>query len=236
MPEDKYSLSGRVFRTVREEILAGKYAADDELKEKSIGDELGVSRTPVREALRQLELEGLVSIIPNKGAYVVGVSLQDIHDIYEMRVLLEGLCAEWAAERVNDVQLEELEENIYLSNFHCRKQNWDQIVELDNRFHELLYDASGSRELQRVLTDYHQYVKRIRRITLSQCRRVEKSTDEHRQIVEALKAHDPQLAQSKAKEHIRSTISNMDHIGWENLMMGQGGRKNGKNQNDNPAC
>ncbi len=66
MSEDNYSLSSRVFHTIRENILSGKYATDEELKEKSIGEELGVSRTPVREALRQLELEGLVTIIPNK--------------------------------------------------------------------------------------------------------------------------------------------------------------------------
>ena len=71
MGEDNYSLSSRVFHTIRENILSGKYATDEELKEKNIGEELGVSRTPVREALRQLELEGLVTIIPNKGAYVV---------------------------------------------------------------------------------------------------------------------------------------------------------------------
>ena len=69
MGEDNYSLSSRVFHTIRENILSGKYATDEELKEKNIGEELGVSRTPVREALRQLELEGLVTIIPNKGAY-----------------------------------------------------------------------------------------------------------------------------------------------------------------------
>lgn len=218
MSEDNYSMSGRVFHTIREGILSGKYAADEMLKEKQIGDELGVSRTPVREALRQLELEGLVTIIPNKGAFVIGVSLEDIKDIYEMRVLLEGLCAKWAAQRVSETMLAELEENIYLTEFHLTKKNWDQIVALDNRFHELLYEASGSRELQRVLTDYHQYVQRIRKITLGQEKRVKDSTEEHRMIVEALKMRDPQLAQNNAKKHIRSTISNMDHIGWENLM------------------
>lgn len=218
MPEDNYSMSARVFHKIRESILSGKYTADEMLKEKKIGDELGVSRTPVREALRQLELEGLVTIIPNKGAFVIGVSTKDVKDIYEMRELLEGLCAKWAAQRVNDRQLAELEENIYLTEFHYTKKNWDQIVALDNRFHELLYEASGSRELQRVLTDYHQYVQRIRRITLGQEKRVKNSTQEHRMILDALKAHDPQQAQENAKAHIRSTISNMDHIGWENLM------------------
>ena len=74
MADDRYSLSTKVFHTIREDILSGKYRYNEELKEKTIGDELGVSRTPVREALRQLELEGLVTIIPNKGAYVVGIS------------------------------------------------------------------------------------------------------------------------------------------------------------------
>ena len=85
MSHDNYSLSARVYNHIRDGILAGTFAKGDELKEKNIGDELGVSRTPVREALRQLELEGLVSIIPNKGAFVEGVSTDDIRDIYEIR-------------------------------------------------------------------------------------------------------------------------------------------------------
>ena len=94
MSDDHYSLSSRVFHAIREDILNGKYQANEELKEKSIGEEMGVSRTPVREALRQLELEGLVHIIPNKGAFVENVTLKDIKDIYEIRSLLEGLRSE----------------------------------------------------------------------------------------------------------------------------------------------
>ena len=153
MSQDNHLLSSQVYRRIRDGILSGKYAVETELKEKAIGDELGVSRTPVREALRQLELEGLVSIIPNKGAYVVGVSLEDIHDIYEIRSLLEGLCAKWAAKNITPELLTELEENICLSEFHESKQNFEQMVSLDNRFHEILYEASGSRELKKVLKD-----------------------------------------------------------------------------------
>ena len=82
---DKYSLRGRVFQKLREDILNGRYQANDELKESAIGEELGVSRTPVREAFRQLELEGLIRIVPNKGAYVTGISTTDVADIYEIR-------------------------------------------------------------------------------------------------------------------------------------------------------
>ena len=85
MSEDHSSLSARVFHAIREDILNGKYQANEELKEKSIGEDLGVSRTPVREALRQLELEGLVRIIPNKGDFVEGVTLKVGNDSYEIR-------------------------------------------------------------------------------------------------------------------------------------------------------
>ena len=96
------SLSSRVFQRIRDDILKGKYKENDELRENTIGKELGVSRTPVREALRQLELEGLVSIIPNKGAYVTGISPKDVSDIYMIRSMLEGLCARWATENITE--------------------------------------------------------------------------------------------------------------------------------------
>ena len=105
-----------------------------------MGKELGVSRTPVREALRQLELEGLVNIIPNKGAYVTGISDKDVHDIYMIRSMLEGLCVRWATEHITQEQLEELDEIILLSEYHMDKGHSDQLTELDGRFHQILYE------------------------------------------------------------------------------------------------
>lgn len=218
MGEDNYSLSSRVFHTIREQILSGQYTTDEELKEKTIVEELGVSRTPVREALRQLELEGLVTIIPNKGAYVVGISRKDIRDIYEIRSRLEGLCARWAVRDITKEQLDELEENIYLSDFHSAKGNTEQVVELDNKFHEILYNASGSKELRHVLLDFHHYVQRVRKITLAVPARAAGSNEEHRKIVEALKLHDADEAERLANEHMMNTIRNMDNYGWENLL------------------
>lgn len=213
-----YSLSGRVFHRIREDILAGKYLQNDELREKTIADELGVSRTPVREALRQLELEGLVTIIPNKGASVVGISRKDIQDIYEIRSHLEGLCAKWAISNITAEQLDELDENIYLSKFHIEKEHFEQVLELDNKFHEVLYKASNSKMLDHVLTDFHHYVERVRKITLSKPERAEKSIEEHKKIVEALRNQDADKAERLATEHIMNTIRNMDCVGWDNLV------------------
>ena len=114
--------------------------------------------------------------------------------------------------------VEELEETVFLSDFHFSKENWDQILELDNRFHEIVYEACASKELTRVLRDYHHYLQRIRRITLEEKSRAKDSINEHRAIAEALKARDAKTAEKCARLHIRNTISNMDKIGWENLM------------------
>ncbi len=210
---DKYSLRGRVYKKIREDILSGVYHENEELKENTLGLELGVSRTPVREALRQLELEGLVTMIPNKGAYVTGITSKDIHDIYTIRSYLEGLCARWACEHITEAQIEALEEVLYLSDFHARRGHHEQLVELDNKFHELIYNACGSKILNHVLSDFHQYVERVRKITLAMPSRAAKSNKEHADIVEAIKKRDGKLAEALAYEHIKNTIKNMDEQG-----------------------
>lgn len=210
---DKYSLRGRVFNKIREDILAGVYQENEELKENTIGLELGVSRTPVREALRQLELEGLVTIIPNKGAYVTGITSKDIHDIYMIRSYLEGLCAKWACDHITEAQIEALDEVLYLSDFHARRGHNEQLVELDNKFHELIYKASGSKILEHVLTDFHHYVERVRKITLSRPSRATKSSAEHAAILDAIRRRDGKLAEALANEHIMNTIQNISDQG-----------------------
>lgn len=215
---DKYSLRGRVFNRIREDILSGKYNRGEELKETAIATNLGVSRTPVREALRQLELEGLVNIIPNKGAYVMGITTKDVKDIYQIRSLLEGLCARWATDKVTDDELVELEEVIYLSDFHAKKEHHDQVLELDNKFHELMYKISGSNILEHVLTDFHHYVERVRKITMASNHRAFESNEEHRKIVDAMKMKDADKAEALANEHIMNTIKNLSNYGIENIL------------------
>ena len=205
---DKYSLQGRVFDRLREDILNGVYKEHQELKEATLGEKMGVSRTPVREALRQLELEGLVEIIPNKGARVTGITKKDIEDIYQIRYLLEGLSARWATEHVTEEQLEKMEETLYLTEFHAKKGNFAQVYELDSLFHELMYEASGSKMLNHILSDFHMYVTRIRKTSLASGNRSKNSTEEHRAILEAIKDRDVNRAEECAHMHVKSTIKN----------------------------
>lgn len=215
---DSYSLRGRVFNSIRENILLGVYKQNDELRESTIGAELGVSRTPVREALRQLELEGLVTIVPNKGAYVTGISAKDIQDIYAIRSMLEGLCARWAAANASKEQIDELEEILCLSEFNIKKGNLEQIYELDNKFHEVLYQSSDSKILTHTLSDFHHYVERVRKITLSSMERAISCNEEHAAIVEAVKSQNCELAERLANEHIMNTMKNISDKGLDNIL------------------
>lgn len=225
---DRFSLRGKVFHKIREDILSGKYKDNEELKEVAIADELGVSRTPVREAFRQLELEGLIQIIPNKGAYVTGISIKDVKDIYLIRSLLEGLCARWATENITKEQLEEMEENVYLTEFHAGKGHNDQIAELDNRFHEIMYEACNSKMLEQQLRAFHDYVLRVRKKTLSQNKRGTQSNREHKLILEAIKEGNPEKAEQVANKHVLSAYENMVKNGLYEAYASADGNKEGK--------
>ena len=200
---DQFSLRGKVFHTIRENILSGRYKYQEELRESTLGKELGVSRTPVREALRQLELEGLVTIVPNKGAYVNGITAQDVEVIYQMRSRLEGLCARMACERITREQLDEMEEVILLSKFHEKKGN---------------YEGCQSKLLEHELKNLHQYVQRVRKTSLESGQRAEKSTQEHENIMLAIRDKDPDRADELATRHVMNTISNIRNCQIETIM------------------
>ena len=217
------SLRGQVFDKIRSDILKGRYQKGDELVECTIGKEMGVSRTPVREAIRQLELEGLVQLIPNKGAFVTGISASDVRDIYLIRSRLEGLAARMAAEHISSEQLAEMEETIVLSDYHVKKEHFEQVCEMDGKFHKLLYAASGSRILEHTLTDFHQYVQRVRMASITNRIRMHKSNSEHEKILEAIRNKDGDQAEKVAAEHISNTVENLKQYDLDRILQENNG-------------
>ena len=207
---EQHSLTQKVFTAMKESILSGKYQENEELREITIGKELGVSRTPVREALRQLELEGLVEIIPNKGAYVRGITAKDVQDIYLIRARLEGLCGSMAAKSITQEEIERLQEVILLSEFYEQKEDFEHLVKMDSQFHEILYEACDSKMLRHLLTDYHHYVQRTRKSSLQKQKRASKSTQEHKAIFEAVKNREEHLADELCTKHVLNTIHNIE--------------------------
>lgn len=207
--DNSSSLRIRVFNAIEDAILNGEYKEGESLNELKLSSELGVSRTPVREALMQLELEGLVNNIPNKGAVVVGVSEKDIEDVYAIRMSIEGLAAKLCAEKITDDELKALEKIVDLQEFYLIKNNTEQIWKLDGDFHKIIYESSRSRPLRYMLSNFHNYIKSARDISIQTAGRAEKTVAEHKAILEAIRSKNGPLAESLTAEHIRNAKNNL---------------------------
>lgn len=192
-----------VFESIREAIINGTLKQGERLMETQLAEELGVSRTPVREAIRKLELEGLVVMVPRKGAYVAGISARDAADILEIRAALEGLAAKLAAERITPDEIEELSNDIEGMGQAIDKGDLDTAIEYDTKFHTVLISASRNTRLVSMVSNLQEQVMRFRvMLTITRQDLARDSLLEHRRIVDALSRKDRFLAQSLAKEHV----------------------------------
>ncbi len=200
--KDNQSLTSKVFQHIRNEILDGRYQTGDFLVETKLAEELGVSRTPIREALKQLELEDLIESIPNRGVIVKGFSTEDIGDIFTIRHLLEGLAASWAAERIKQHELDQLAEIIELMELYTRRNDFSQLAKLDSSFHDIIFIASNSRTLRHISASLIQNAKVARQSSLTIPERAPKSLEEHKAIYAALLAHDAEAAKATMEAHV----------------------------------
>ena len=199
---DYASLSDKVYQYLRDAIADGHYQTGDCLVEMKIAEELQVSRTPVREALKQLELEDLVASQPNRGVVVKGFTSEDFADVFTIRHLLEGQAAYWAATRITVEELAELSELVDLMDFYTHKNDVSHLVQLDTRFHEVVYEASKSRTLKHILTSLHHNIQRARKSSLNAPNRPDGSLSEHRRIFAALSRHDADAAKAEMEAHV----------------------------------
>ncbi|MDD3840179.1 MAG: GntR family transcriptional regulator [Clostridia bacterium] len=205
---DRQSLRGVVFEHIRDMILEGKYDAGDTLVESRLAKELGVSRTPVREAFRQLELEGLVTCVPNKYVIVEGVSQQDIEDIFTLRSMVEGLAARWAVERITPDEMKRLAETIELMDYYTNKNDLEQVAKLDSRFHNIIYEASKSKILRTTLTTLHHFIQRARLGSLKFHGRAKETLKEHKAIMKAFEDKDAEVAEELLTRHVSNAKTN----------------------------
>lgn len=198
-----------VFESIREAIIGGQLPPGERLMEIQLAEEMGVSRTPVREAIRKLELEGLVVMIPRKGAYVSGLSMKDISDVFEIRSALEGLAAELASERATEEELENMERHLVRIAEGIEKGDITSVVEVDTDFHGMLYTASRNQWLGQIINNLREQIQRFRQTSLSYPGRMRVALEEHRRIVEAISSRDPELARKLAAEHIENAENSL---------------------------
>ena len=201
-----------VFEVLREAIISGQLAPGERLMEIQLAEELGVSRTPVREAIRKLELEELVLMVPRKGAYVASLSMKDVVEVFEIRGALEGLAAALAAERITEEELESLQRQLVKSAEMIGNADLQGMVEADTGFHQILYQASRNERLAQIINNLREQIQRFRQTSLSYPGRMKIALEEHREIVDAVSARDPEMARKLAQDHIENAENSMMQV------------------------
>lgn len=191
-----------VFENIREAIMEGTLRPGERLMEIQLAEQLGVSRTPVREAIRKLELEGLVVMLPRKGAYVASISKKDLVDILELRVGLEGLAAFYAAERISSEAIENLEQISRDLENYVYQNDVTNMLKKDEEFHNAIFESTGNARLKSTMLSIWEPVYRFRLKYMSDYSSAVNIVDEHNRIIEALKKGEADLAEKLAKEHI----------------------------------
>lgn len=202
------SLADQVFDHLENDILSGKYQRGEILTESKLSAELGVSRTPIREALRRLAQEHIIEET-GKGSVVIGINEKDLEDIFMIRKSLECQVAALAAKNRTDEQLKQLREALEFQEFYLNKKDPDQIKLMDSRFHETLYKLSGSTAFYDTLVPLHKKIQKYRRASVANSSRAEASVAEHRKIYEAIESQNTALAAKYASEHVENAYKHI---------------------------
>ena len=197
------SLADQIFDKLENDILVGEYRKGEVLTELKLSETLGVSRTPIREALRRLEQENIITM-STKGAVVIGISPEDIEAIYEMRVRIEGYAARCAAMKASDEEIKALFDIVELQEFYIHKEDAQRIMECDSRFHRMLYKMSGSVPIYTTLSELHKKIIKFRRVSVEMSERAKRSNEEHRAIYEAIASRNGELVEALTVKHIEN--------------------------------
>ena len=203
-PYKNILLADRVYERLENDIIFGRYAPGQVLTELGLAEELGVSRTPVREAMRRLTQERLIADGEGgKGSVVLGITKEDVRDIMNIRLRLEGLASYYAARNITPEGLEELRHIVELQNFYTERRDPGHIKEMDDQFHVEICRQSGRHVLADTLIPLHKRIQKYRRTSIENPRRSAEIAVEHRKIYEAIAARDAEEAARLTEEHLR---------------------------------
>ena len=202
------SLADQVFDKLENDIIQGVYARGELLTELKLVEQLGVSRTPIREALRRLEQERLIEDT-GKGSRVLGITEEDLQDIMNIRERIEGLAAYYAAKNITPEGLADLTHIVDLQEFYFSKRDGEHLRQVDDQFHDLICMLSKRSVIADTLIPLMRKTRRYRRIAMDDWDRVPKTKQEHYEIFQAIAAGDAQLAEELTTRHITNAKSHM---------------------------
>lgn len=200
------SIREKAYEYLKASILSGQRNPGERLTEEHLAKELGISRTPVREALHKLESEGLIKPLPSRGFIASQDSKDDIEELFEIRAVLEGYALRVICARIDDAVLERLEETVRKAEEALRAQSLDDVFYWNTRFHDILHELIVDRHrLYQQMVTMRQYVLRYRKNTLQRLDGGERTVGGHRKILLALRLHDLDLCERVMREHIQQS-------------------------------
>lgn len=202
--ENPVSLNQRAYIEIRRRILNGELSAETPLSEYQLADELELSRTPVREAVKRLEREGLVQSIPNRGTFIAELTARDISEIYQVREQLEGFAARIAAETMSDENIRKLDEEIRTLNTLASDGRLMEVVDSDIRLHKQIIASTQNSRLTALLGTLDDQMHRVRALFPQSSQWLEATLAEHASIVKAIKDRNGDEAEKAMKAHLRS--------------------------------
>ena len=202
------SLADQVFEKLEDDIITGVYPRGEVLTELKLVEQLGVSRTPIRETLRRLEQERLIAE-SGKGSVVLGITVEDLMDIMDIRQRIEGLAAWYATKNITPEGLDKLRHISQLQDFYYEKQDVEHLRQMDDQFHDALYVLSGRTVICDTLLPLHRKTMRFRKISIQDGQRLGRSVQEHKAIFRAIEDGDAELAAKLVTEHIANAKENM---------------------------
>lgn len=191
-----------VFNTLRKAILTGQLKPGERLMEVHLAGKLGVSRTPIREAIRKLELEGLVTMIPRRGAEVAQITEKSLKDVLEVRRALDVLCVELACERITPEEIEALKEACGEFKQATKGKDASVIAKADVKLHDIIVQATGNQRLQQLVNNLAEQMYRYRFVYIKDDSQHERLIAEHQEILDSILEHDKERAAKAAKLHI----------------------------------
>lgn len=207
--ENVKSLREVVVSSLREAIVTGHFNPGDHLKERELSETMGISTTPIKEAFRILGHEGLVITIPRRGTFVSEMAETNIHEVLLLKGVIEGFSAKLAALKITEEQLVKLEQQVNLMETLLEQNQIDQLVEENTKFHEMIREASASPMVSRILANISSFDTAFRKRALKQKSEVDGGFVEHREIFEAIKSRDGDLAEKVMKQHIMRTVTDV---------------------------
>ncbi len=195
------SLANQVYQTIENNILSGVYKTGEIISESKLSEELGVSRTPVREAMARLENDRLIGISPS-GTVVLGITDNDVMDMFTVKKFLEPKVAKMAAANISEEELAKLKDILDQQEFYEEKKNIEKVRNLDTQFHDIIYSACGSSIFQSILSPIHHKLMKYRKDSLTNTDRSHYSICEHMDIYNALKSRDIEKTEEIVAKHI----------------------------------